>query len=312
MSNNLEAKICVLGAQGRLRSSSLSASTDFISGVGKTSLVHRYVKGDFSPASITSTIGASFLTKRILDIDSGATVRLQIWDTAGQERFRSISKLYYRGAAAVILVYSILDEQSFEEMGRWLMELKENLRDDIIVHVVGTKIDAVAQDPSLRRVPFERCLAYVAEHLHPVQLLNAPHLTAGGSSYVHTIDSKRSSGFWGQDMVWDCCHEISAKDGEGIEEVFRVITRKLVEQKHKRTEQELALESSATPGIERGQESYFDGHVSDGRASFRLGLGDKRMSWLGFPTPNTGMGEERINGFDVSTKGHQGRHGRCC
>ena len=118
MSNNLEAKICVLGAQGRFSNSALT-STDFISGVGKTSLVHRYVKGNFSPASITSTIGASFLTKRILDIDSGATVRLQIWDTAGQERFRSISKLYYRGAAAVVLVYSILDEQSFEEMGRW-------------------------------------------------------------------------------------------------------------------------------------------------------------------------------------------------
>lgn len=249
------------------------------------------------------------MTKRILDIDSGATVRLQIWDTAGQERFRSISKLYYRGAAAVILVYSILDEQSFEEMGRWLMELKENLRDDIIVHVVGTKCDVVAQDPSLRRVPFERCLAYVAEHLHP---LNAPHVTAAGSSYVPTIDSKRSSGFWGQDIVWDCCHEISAKDGEGIEEVFRVITRKLVEQKHKRGDQEPALESSVTPGIDRGQESYFDGHVSDGRASFRLGLGDKRMSWLGFPTPITGIGEERNNGFDVSTKGRQGRQGRCC
>lgn len=252
------------------------------------------------------------MTKRILDIDSGATVRLQIWDTAGQERFRSISKLYYRGAAAVILVYSILDEQSFEEMGRWLIELKENLRDDIIVHVVGTKCDVVAQDPSLRRVPFERCLAYVAEHLHSVQILNSPHVTAAGSSYVPTIDSKRSSGFWGQDIVWDCCHEISAKDGEGIDEVFRVITRKLVEQKQKRGDQELALESSATPGIERGQESYFDGPVSDGRASFRLGLGDKRMSWLGFPTPNTGIGEERNNGLDVSTKGRQGRHGRCC
>lgn len=209
----------------------------------------------------------------------------------------------------MILVYSILDEQSFEEMGRWLMELKENLRNDIIVHVVGTKSDVVAQDPSLRRVPFERCLAYVAEHLHQVQPLNAPHVTAGGSSYVHTIDSKRSSGFWGQDIVWDCCHEISAKDGEGIEEVFRVITRKLVEQRHKRSEQELALESSATLGTERGQESYFDRQVSDGRGSFRLGLGDKRMSWLGFPTPNIGIGEERINGFDVSTKGHQGR---CC
>lgn len=81
MSNNLEAKIVVLGSQG----------------VGKTSLVHRYVKNAFTPPATQSTVGASFLTKRVVDIDSSTVVRLQIWDTAGQERFRSITKLYYRG-----------------------------------------------------------------------------------------------------------------------------------------------------------------------------------------------------------------------
>ena len=81
MSNSLEAKIVVLGSQG----------------VGKTSLVHRYVKNAFTPPTTQSTIGASFVTKKVVDIDTSTTVRLQIWDTAGQERFRSISKLYYRG-----------------------------------------------------------------------------------------------------------------------------------------------------------------------------------------------------------------------
>jgi hypothetical protein len=84
MANSLEAKIVVLGSQG----------------VGKTSLVHRYVKNAFTPPDTQSTIGASFLTKRVVDIDSSTIVRLQIWDTAGQERFRSISKLYYRGTFA--------------------------------------------------------------------------------------------------------------------------------------------------------------------------------------------------------------------
>jgi signal recognition particle receptor subunit beta len=81
MANSLEAKIVVLGSQG----------------VGKTSFVHRYVKNAFAPPSTQSTIGASFLTKRVVDVDTSTVVRLQIWDTAGQERFRSISKLYYRG-----------------------------------------------------------------------------------------------------------------------------------------------------------------------------------------------------------------------
>lgn len=79
--HSLEAKIVVLGSQG----------------VGKTSLVHRYVRNAFTPPSTQSTVGASFLTKRLVDVDSSTVVRLQIWDTAGQERFRSITKLYYRG-----------------------------------------------------------------------------------------------------------------------------------------------------------------------------------------------------------------------
>jgi GTPase SAR1 family protein len=52
-------------------------------------------------------------------VDDNCNVRLQIWDTAGQERFRSISKLYYRGANCGILCYDITDQRSFEEMGRW-------------------------------------------------------------------------------------------------------------------------------------------------------------------------------------------------
>lgn len=97
MSQSLEAKIVVLGSQGvgktvrvfhlggsleRVFSRSIPA--DFWS----QSLVQRYVKNQFTPASTTSTVGASFLTKRVVDDESDTVVRLQIWDTAGQERFR--------------------------------------------------------------------------------------------------------------------------------------------------------------------------------------------------------------------------------
>ena len=65
MSSSLEAKIVVLGAQG----------------VGKTSLVMRYCKGAFNPSQTVSTVGASFLAKRVIDSDTDTVVRLQIWDT---------------------------------------------------------------------------------------------------------------------------------------------------------------------------------------------------------------------------------------
>ncbi|KAG6238514.1 hypothetical protein E4U25_001664 [Claviceps purpurea] len=272
--SSLEAKIVVLGAQG----------------VGKTSLVMRYCKGAFNPSQITSTVGASFLTKRVVDSDSDTIVRLQIWDTAGQERFRSISRLYYRGANACILCYSITDAQSFAQMGVWLTELRRNLPHDVVLHVVGTKADIVARDPSTRQVPFERCIAYVAENLAP-GVGGTPPATAStpqqSSTYLptsvepRTPSSKRSSGFWAQEVGWDACHEISAENGEGVEEVFRVVARKLVEQNRKMQQALLlAMANPETPAFEAGAEGgYFD--ALNPRSSFRVGR--DRRSWLFSP-----------------------------
>ncbi|KAF8851491.1 putative ras-like GTP-binding protein [Acephala macrosclerotiorum] len=320
MAQSLEAKIVVLGSQG----------------VGKTSLVHRYVKNQFSPASTTSTVGASFLTKRVVDEDSDTVVRLQIWDTAGQERFRSISRLYYRGANACILCYSITDNSSFEEMGVWLTELRRNLPPDIILHVVGTKSDLVARDPSIRQVPFERCIAYVADNLAP-GMSSTPPATAtpgssggilegmggggmyrgswlgqGGGGSNNALDgarspsSKRSSGFWGQEVGWDCCHEVSAENGEGVEEVFRVITRKLVEQNRKLQDglASAAQTPSATPGIDGG-DGYFD-HTRPG-GSFRVGR--DRRSWFGVPVESY---IEENNATNGAADRHVKTRRKCC
>ncbi|KAI9760152.1 MAG: palmitoyltransferase [Chaenotheca gracillima] len=312
---SLEAKIVVLGAQG----------------VGKTSLVQRYVKNSFAPGAHASTVGASFLTKRVLDDDTDSTVRLQIWDTAGQERFRSISKLYYRGTQAALLCYDITDEHSFEEMGRWLVELRANLGEDVILHVVGTKSDLVQEDPSLRRVPFEKCIAYVAEQLYPSSASPpSQHPPQGAQSTT----SKRSSGFWGQDIGWDTCHEISAKDGEGVEEVFRVITRKLVEQRNKKMMEDQGQAGTNAGGRNANGQGGLPSSSSsnrqdrnrgrDGTGSFRVGHGENRRSWLGFP-PNSagadgsggsGGGSGRGASDDLQNDIEEGirkrRGGKCC
>lgn len=290
----------------------LFSSFFFFTGVGKTSLVQRYVKNSFNPATTSSTVGASFVTKRVLDSTSDTVVRLQIWDTAGQERFRSISRLYYRGANAGLLCYDITDEQSFQEMAGWLVELKQNLGEDspLVIHVVGTKSDIVADDPSKRKVPFERTIAYVAEQLYPSQASTPPPSSGMGVLGNHSFggaDSKRSSAFWGQDIGWDCCHEISAKDGEGIEEVFRVITRKLVEQRNKKFETDTIPRGPSRSG--QRAPIHPEGTHLDGNASLRSGTVDKRRSWLGFPQhlpPN----EEPVDVTVEPTTDH-GRS-KCC
>ena len=296
--------------------------------------MQRYVRGTFTPPTTTSTIGASFLTKRTIDAETGTEVRLQIWDTAGQERFRAITKLYYRGASAVILVYSIVDAGSFDEMGGWLQELKSVLGEDVIMHVVGTKTDLVAQEPGRREVPFERCIAYVAENLYPA-VASTPPPSAGlpsgmmAGSAINTpaeskrnsrlwSDSNRNSGFWGQECGWDVCHEISASSGEGIEEVFRVVTRKLVEKAQTKKAELEAMNGegagagarTSTPGREGGL-GYFD-RSGAGTGSFRLtNATDKRRSWLGFPTPST-FAEEMVPSGAERERGKKRMRGGCC
>lgn len=175
-------------------------------------------------------------------------------------------------------------------MGVWLTELRRNLPHDVVLHVVGTKADIVARDPSTRQVPFERCIAYVAENLAP-GVGGTPPATAStpqqSSAYLptsvepRTPSSKRSSGFWAQEVGWDACHEISAENGEGVEEVFRVVARKLVEQNRKMQQALLlAMANPETPAFEAGAEGgYFD--ALNPRSSFRVGR--DRRSWLFSP-----------------------------
>lgn len=89
------------------------------SGVGKTSLMNKFVNDKFSK-QYKATIGADFLTKEILIDDK--LITMQIWDTAGQERFQSLGVAFYRGADSCILVYDITDQKSFDSLDLWMDE----------------------------------------------------------------------------------------------------------------------------------------------------------------------------------------------
>jgi Ras-related protein Rab-8A len=71
-----------------------------------------------------TTIGVDFKIKTI-NID-GIKIKMQIWDTAGQERFKTITETYYKGAAGVVLVYSVTDRKSFNNMENWIKQINES------------------------------------------------------------------------------------------------------------------------------------------------------------------------------------------
>jgi Ras-related protein Rab-8A len=105
--------------------------------VGKTSIIVRYVKGEFDPTYI-KTIGVNFFSQDILVSDR--LFNLQIWDTAGQEHFGPVRKKYFLGARGAILVYDKTDQRSFENIDSWLKQIEETCG-TIPTVLVGNKAD---------------------------------------------------------------------------------------------------------------------------------------------------------------------------
>lgn len=68
-------------------------------------------------------------------------MKAQIWDTAGQERYRAITSAYYRGAVGALLVYDITKRQTFDNVTRWLRELRDHADSNIVIMMAGNKSD---------------------------------------------------------------------------------------------------------------------------------------------------------------------------
>ncbi|KAE8669761.1 Ras-related protein RABF2a [Hibiscus syriacus] len=107
-------------------------------GAGKSSLVLRFVKGQFIEFQ-ESTIGAAFFSQTLAVND--ATVKFEIWDTAGQERYHSLAPMYYRGAAAAIIVYDMTNQASFERAKKWVQELQAQGNPNMVMALSGNKAD---------------------------------------------------------------------------------------------------------------------------------------------------------------------------
>ena len=101
---------------------------------------------------------AAFLTQTVALDD--ATVKFEIWDTAGQERYRSLAPMYYRGAAAAIVVYDITDPDSFAGAKSWVKELQRRGDPNVVIALAGNKADLTSR----HKVEFEEAQAYAEEN----------------------------------------------------------------------------------------------------------------------------------------------------
>ena len=136
-------------------------------GVGKTSLFKKLVKGIFEEKTI-STIGIDkkSLNFTINTSEGEKEIEITLFDTAGQEKFRSISVSYFRESKGLIMVYDITRYETFKDLDDWLKDIKENLgqKENYLIILIGNKLDMVEENTEKREVDEKDAKDYCANN----------------------------------------------------------------------------------------------------------------------------------------------------
>ena len=107
-------------------------------GVGKTSLLLRYIKDYFSD-DLKKTIGSNFLIKDV-DLD-GKNVRLLLWDIGGQPQFHKLRTIYFKGSNAALGVFDLSSNQTLLKIPGWVSSIKKTVKKTIPMLLLGNKAD---------------------------------------------------------------------------------------------------------------------------------------------------------------------------
>lgn len=161
------------------------------SGVGKTTLVKRYMLGVYDP-NYKITVGADFYTKKVKVDDK--SVSLQIWDFAGEKQFRFILPAYARGSAGGIFMYDTTRQTSLENLEEWLNVFTKGTSKEtweVPIIMVGAKLDL----QQVREVDINEATDLATKH--------------DLASFL----------------------ECSSKTGENVEQIFTILTRNIMEKR---------------------------------------------------------------------------------
>ncbi|XP_051130202.1 ras-related protein RABB1c-like [Andrographis paniculata] len=166
-------------------------------GVGKSCMLLQFTDKRFQPVH-DLTIGAEFGSNTVTI--NNKPIKLLIWDTAGQELFRSITRFYYRGAAAALLVFDITRRKTFDDLTSWLEDARRDASPYMTIMLVGNKSDLADR----RVVSVEEAEQFAKEH--GLIYIEASAKTA------HNIDKafvKTTSTIYKkiQDGIFDVCNE---------------------------------------------------------------------------------------------------------
>ena len=141
--------------------------------IGKTTLFKKITKNIFNEIHV-STIGVdqkSFefeITTKENEQEVKKKIKIILYDTAGQERYASITKNYFKRASGILLLYSIINKKSFNNLTKWVSEIRDKLgnNDDnkYLIFLIGTKYDLVKEDDSKRQITEQEALDFCEEN----------------------------------------------------------------------------------------------------------------------------------------------------
>ncbi|KAI3429067.1 uncharacterized protein J3R85_008706 [Psidium guajava] len=106
--------------------------------VGKSNILARFARSELCMEFRPN--GGFEFASMMVPVE-GNMVKVQIWDIGGQERSRTVTSAYYRGAVGALLVYDITRRETFDNIRRWLRQLRDRADSNIVIMLVGSKCD---------------------------------------------------------------------------------------------------------------------------------------------------------------------------
>ncbi|RKP37414.1 small GTPase superfamily, partial [Dimargaris cristalligena] len=195
--------------------------------VGKSSIVCRFARNSFAE-NREPTIGAAFVTQKCRLEDK--IIKFEIWDTAGQERFYSLAPMYYRNAHAAVVVFDVTRATSLQRARTWVKELQRQGNLNMVIALVGNKLDLV-QPSTPVAVPADSendtgSTADATETNPSADAEEGETVTDEPAEYEpRQVSTEEGEAYAAEAGL--LYFETSAKSGEGIQEVFTEIAKKL-------------------------------------------------------------------------------------